>query len=143
MGPEDRRGGRGSTDDEFEGRDLLVGRPQGAKSRPGGGAEQSPTAATPSQAGAHDEGTREILETVRAMAAKVDALEAASGSDPENETGDALARETAALAAERAALARAVDRQPAARSRRRRRSLHGGRRRGRPKHPWCPRVSPR
>ena len=106
MGPEDRRGGRGSADDELEGRDLLVGRPQGAEVRPGAGTEQSPAAATSSQPGAHVENIREILETVRATAAKIDALEAASGSDPENEKGDALARETAALANERTALAR-------------------------------------
>ena len=106
MGPEDRRGGRGSADDELEGRDLLVGRAQGAEVKPGAGTEQSPAAATSSQPGAHVENIREILETVRATAAKIDALEFASGSGPENETGDALARETAALANERTALAR-------------------------------------
>ena len=96
MGPEDRRGGRASGKDEFEGRDLLVGRPQGAEGRPGAGAEQSPTAATSSQAVAHESTNREILEKVRAMAARIDALLSATG--PENETTEALARETAALA---------------------------------------------
>ena len=33
MGSEDGRGGRGSANDAFEGRDLLVGRPQGAEGR--------------------------------------------------------------------------------------------------------------
>ena len=102
MGPEDRRGGRASGKDEFEGRDLLVGRPQGAEGRPGAGAEQSPTAATSSQATAHESTIREILEKVRAMAAKIDTLPSATG--PENETTEALARETAALA-----LAQAVE----------------------------------
>ena len=96
MGPEDRRGGRASGKDEFEGRDLLVGRPQGAEGRPGAGAEQSPTAATSSQVVAHESTIREILEKVRAMAAKIDTLLSATG--PENETTEALARETAALA---------------------------------------------
>lgn len=105
MGPEDRRGGRESADDELEGRDLLVGRPQGAEIRPDAGTEQSPSATTSSQPGAHNENIREILETVRATAAKIDALEAASGSDPENEKGDALARETAALTGAKTALA--------------------------------------
>ena len=109
MGPEDRRGGRESADDELEGRDLLVGRPQGAEGRPGAGTEQSPMAATSSQPDAHDENIRKILETVRATAARIDALEAALGSEPENETGDALARETVALAGERSALAQAVE----------------------------------
>ena len=95
MGPEDRRGGRWSADDELVGRDLLVGRPQGAEGRPGAGTEQSPTAATSSQAGAQDEGTREILQTVRAMAAKIDVLLSATG--PESETAQALKREIAAL----------------------------------------------
>ena len=95
MGSEDGRGGRGSASDAFDGRDLLVGRPQGAEGRPGAGTDQSPTAATSSQAGAHDEGTREILQTVRAMAAKIDALLSAIG--PESETAQALKREIATL----------------------------------------------
>lgn len=95
MGPEDRRGSRGSADDGFEDRDLLVGRPQRAEGRPGGGAEQSPSAARSSQAGAHGEGIREILQTVRAMAAKFDALLSATG--PESETAQALKGEMAAL----------------------------------------------
>ena len=95
MGPEDRRGSRSSADDGFEDRDLLVGRPQRAEGGPGGRPEQSPAAARSSQAGAHDEGTREILQTVRAMAAKIDALLSATG--PESETAQALKREMAAL----------------------------------------------
>ena len=109
MGPEDRRGGRESADDEFEGRDLLVGRPPGAEARPGAGTEQSPSAAMSSQPGAHDEAIREILETARATAARIDALEAALGSDPESATAEALASETAALARERAAMAQSVE----------------------------------
>ena len=95
MGSEDGRGGRGSANDAFEGRDLLVGRPQGAEGRPGAGTDRPPTAATSSQVGAHDEGTREILQSVRAMAAKIDALLSAIG--PESETAQALKREIAAL----------------------------------------------
>ena len=95
MGPEDRRGSRSSADDGFEDRDLLVGRPQRAEGRPGGGTKQSPTAARSSQAGAHDEGIRELLQTVRAMAAKIDTLLSATG--PESETAQALKREMATL----------------------------------------------
>ena len=94
MAPQDgRRGGPESGEDDFEGRDLLVGRPEGAAvDRPSAGA--APAAISP-QPGAHDDAIREILETVRAPAARIDALEGTPG--PEHETAEALARETAAL----------------------------------------------
>ena len=49
----------------------------------------------PPQPDAHDEAIREILETVRATAARIDALQDAPG--PEHESAEVLARETAAL----------------------------------------------
>ena len=56
--------------------------------------ERPPAAASP-QPGAHDDAIREILETVRATAARIDALQGAPG--PEHKTAETLARETAAL----------------------------------------------
>ena len=95
MAPEEeRRGGRESGKGDFAGRDLLVGRPVGvAADRPTPGA--APAATSP-QPDAHDEAIREILETVRATAARIEALQNAPGL--EHETAEALARETAALA---------------------------------------------
>ena len=112
MAPQDgRRDGPKSGKDDFEGRDLLVGRPEGAKGRPTAGAAGTPQATTSPQPSTHDDAIREILETVRATAARVDALQDAPG--PEHETAEALARETAALtqAVEdaRAALAKAAE----------------------------------
>ena len=95
MAPEGRRGGPASGKDAFEGRDLLVGRPEGAEGRATAGTAGTPRAATSPQAGAHDDAIREILETVRATAARIDALEETPG--PEHETTEVLARETAAL----------------------------------------------
>ena len=96
MGPgEEKRGDRKSADDEFEGRDLLVGRLPGSEGKPGAGAEQSPSATMSSQAGAHDEVMREILEAARAILAR-DALQ--NAAEQESETAEALKRETAALA---------------------------------------------
>ena len=95
MAPEDRRSGPESGEDDFKGRDLLVGRPEGAEGRQSAGAERTPPVATSPQPGAHDEAIREILETVRATAARIDALQEAPG--PEHETAEILARETAAL----------------------------------------------
>ena len=96
MAPEEeRRGGPESGKGDFDGRDLLVGRPEGGAGRPTAGAagtSQEPTSPHPD---AHDDVIREILETVRATAARIDALENAPG--PADETADALARETAAL----------------------------------------------
>ena len=96
MGPGDeKRGGRESADDEFEGRDLLLGRQPGAEGRPGAGTEQSPTAAVSSQPGAYDEVIREILKTLGAMANRIDALQ--NAAEQGSETAEALARERAAL----------------------------------------------
>ena len=112
MAPEGgRRGGRESGEDGFEGRDLLVGRPEGVEGRPTAGAGKTSPAATSRQPDAHDDAIREILETVRATAARIDALQDAPA--PEHEKTEALARETAALtqAVEdaRGALAKAVE----------------------------------
>ena len=90
-----RPSGPESAEDEFENRDLLVGRPEGAEGRPTAVAARTPPAATSPQPDAHDEAIREILATVRALAARIDALQDAPG--PELETAEALARETAAL----------------------------------------------
>lgn len=89
MAPEgERRGGPESGEDHFEGRDLLVGRPEGAEGRPAAGA-------TSLQPDAHDDAIREILETVRATAARIDALE--NAPRPEPDPAETLAREAAAL----------------------------------------------
>ena len=96
MAPEEeRRGGPESGKGNFDGRDLLVGRPEGGAGRPtAGAAGTSPEPTTP-HPDAHDDVIREILETVRATAARIDALENAPG--PADETAEALAREMAAL----------------------------------------------
>ena len=94
MAPEEeRRGGRESGKGDFEGRDLLVGRPEGAAVERAG-TEATPAATSP-QPGAHNEAIQEILATVQAIAARIDALQDAPG--PEHEIAEALARETAAL----------------------------------------------
>ncbi len=96
MAPEEeRRGGPDSGKDDFDGRDLLVGRPEGAEGRTAAGTAGAAQATTSPQPGAHDDAVREILETVRAMAARIDALQEAPG--PEDGTAEALGRETAAL----------------------------------------------
>ena len=82
MAPEgEGRGGPESGRDDFEGRDLLVGRPEGAEGRLAAGAAPPLPAATSLQPGAHDDAIREILETVRATAARIDALQDASGPE--------------------------------------------------------------
>ena len=95
MAPGGRRDSPGSEDDRLDGRDLLVGRPEGAEGRSVAGAAGAAPATTSPQPGAHDDAIREILETVRATAARIDALQEAPG--PEHEMAEALARETAAL----------------------------------------------
>ena len=88
---------------DFDGRDLLVGRPEGAvEGRPAAEAADVPPAtptpqpAEPSpQPAAHDDAIREILATVQATAARIDALQDEQG--PARETAKELARETAAL----------------------------------------------
>ena len=96
MAPQNaRRGNSNSADDDFDGRDLLVGRPEGAEGRPAAGAAKSPTAANSPQPPAHDAAIAEILATVRTTAARIDTLQDTLG--PGHETAEALARETAAL----------------------------------------------
>ena len=95
MAPEERRGGPESGKGELDGRDLLVGRPEGAEGRAAVSAAETEQATVSPQPGAHDDAIREILETVRATATRIDALQEAPG--PEHETAEALARETAAL----------------------------------------------
>ena len=121
MAPSRKRTGRESGDDAFDGRDLLVGRPEGAeRSSTIAPAETEPSPPTPPpatspQPTAHDvtrdDSIQEILETVRAMAARIDALQDETG--PAHDTAQALARETAALTQAvgdaRGALARAAE----------------------------------
>ena len=98
MAPEgERRGDPESGKDAFEGRDLLIGRPGGAEGRPAADAAATPpaTTATSPRPHAHDDAIREILETVRTTAVRIDELRDVPG--PEHETAEALARETAAL----------------------------------------------
>ena len=95
MAPEERRGGPESGEGDFEGRDLLVGRPEGAEGRAAAGTAQPPPAAVSPRPHAHDNAIREILETVRATAVRIDTLQ--DEQRPEHETAEALARETAAL----------------------------------------------
>ena len=80
---------------EFDGRDLLVGRPEEGKGRPRISAAKSPVGAKSPQPDAPDDAIAEILETVRATAARIDALQDETG--PAHETAKELARETAAL----------------------------------------------
>ncbi len=100
MAPErERRGGPESGKGEFEGRDLLVGRPEGgATDRHAPRGEKTPKAAPPSQPAAlddQDDAILEILATVRATAARIDALK--DETRPAHDTAEALASETTAL----------------------------------------------
>ena len=93
---DESRAGPGAGKDDFEGRDLLVGRPEeAAAGRPTAGAAQTPATTTSPPPGEHDDAIREILATVRATAARIDALQDAPG--PGQETAEALAGATAAL----------------------------------------------
>ena len=112
MAPEEKaRGGSQSGKDDFDGRDLLVGRPEGADGRMAAGAEGSARAASSPQPDSHDGAIAEILATVRVTAARIDALQDTPG--PEHDTAEALARETAtltqAVADARGALARTAE----------------------------------
>ena len=96
----EKRRGAQSDKGEFEGRDLLVGRPEEGEARPTGSATKSPPDTTPAnpavqQPAAHDDAIAEILATVRATASRIDALQDEPGTG--HETAEALARETAAL----------------------------------------------
>ena len=69
MAPEDEtRRSRRSGGETFDGRDLLVGRPEEGGGRPSTGAAGSPSAITPPRPDALDDAIAEILATVRAMA---------------------------------------------------------------------------
>ena len=99
---DERRDGSESENGDFDGRDLLVGRPAGSRGRRQArcwrGTRTHTTsdgAATPPQPDAHDDAIAEILATVRATSARIDALQDETGSA--QETAEALARETAAL----------------------------------------------
>ena len=90
----------------------MLGRPEeAAAGRPTAGAAQTPATTTSPPPGEHDDAIREILATVRATAARIDALQNAPG--PGQETAEALAGAMAALTqmAEdaRAALGKAAD----------------------------------
>ncbi len=110
-----------SSVDAFDGRDLLVGRPEGAERRSPaatGKAEPSPPTPTPvtspqpaAHDDTHDDAITEILATVRATAARIDALQ--DEPDRAHENAETLTRETAALAQAvadaRGALAKAAE----------------------------------
>ena len=99
----EKRGDPAAEKSDFDGRDLLVGRPEGAeRGSPATTGKTVPTPPTPTpppatspQPAAHDDAIQEILETVRATAARIEALE--NAHDPKQETAEALAHETAAL----------------------------------------------
>ena len=81
---------------EFDGRDLLVGRPEGeAVGKPATKTERSPQSPPSPQPNADDDAIAEILATVRASAARIDALQDTPA--PARDTAEVLARETAAL----------------------------------------------
>ncbi len=113
MASEDEtRPGANSSNDGFDGRDLLVGRPEGETvGKPATKAKRSPRSPPSPQPNAHDDAIAEILATVRATAARIDTLRDETG--PKHETAEALARETAALTQAvtnaRGALAKAAD----------------------------------
>ena len=120
MAPEDEtRRDADSEKDAFDGRDLLLGRPEGAAGdRPAAEAADvrpatpAPQPAEPSQqSAAHDDAIAEILATVRATASRIAALQ--GPPRPDHETAEALARETASLsqavADARRALAKAAE----------------------------------
>ena len=104
-----RRGGRSSGEDGFEGRDLLVGRPE--QTAASGGADAGP-GATPEQtisqvAGAHDDAIREILGTVREILEAV--REGVARKDTLGATRERTNEATAALDQAKAKLAQVVE----------------------------------
>ena len=123
MAPDQKRTRRESGEDALDGRDLLVGRPEGAERGPPAATGKTvPTPPTPTpppatspQPAAQDDGRdgaiAEILKTVRATAARIDALQDETG--PAHDTAETLARETAALTqaitGARGALAKAAE----------------------------------
>ena len=89
MTPEDEtRRGTGSGGDAFEGRDLLVGRPEGAGGGSAPGAAGPPPAPASPQPAAQDAAVREILATMQTIAARLDTLR----DTPEQERESAEAR---------------------------------------------------
>ncbi len=103
-----------SGNDSFDGRDLLIGRPEGAEARPPAEpANPAPTPPLPTlpQPDSHADAVREILETVRSLVARLNTLQEAP--KPEHESAEALARETAELSQAvvdaRGALAKATE----------------------------------
>ena len=97
MAPEDEtRRDADSGEDTFDGRDLLLGRPEGTvENRPAAEAADVPPATPTSQPAepspqpdVHDDAIAEILATVRATAARIDALQDEPG--PGHETAKAL-----------------------------------------------------
>ena len=72
----------------FRGARPAGRRPEGAADRPAAGTARAPPAAPSPQPGAHDDAIREILEAVRATAARIDALQDAPGL--KHETAEAL-----------------------------------------------------
>ena len=96
MAPDDEtRRSTQSREHGFEGRDLLVGRPEEAEGGPTARSTRAPPPVISPQPGAHDDAIGEILSTVQTIAARLNALQDTPGR--ENETTEALARETAAL----------------------------------------------
>ena len=103
MAPNQKRSGRESGGETLDGRDLLVGRPEGAeRGSLGATGKTAPTPPTPTprpitspEPAAHDDAIQDILKLVRATAARIEALEDAH--DSKQETAETLARETAAL----------------------------------------------
>ena len=89
MAPEEeRRGSPESEKGDFEGRDLLVGRPEGAaKDGPTAGSGNTSPAASSPQPDAHGDVIAEIFTTVRALTARIDALHDAPGPDHETARG--------------------------------------------------------
>ena len=115
MASEDEgRGKVQSVEETLDDRDLLVGRPERAERKSMvAPAKTAPTPppATCAQPAEHDDAIQEILATVRATAARIDALQ--DRTTPTNGTAEELARETAALnqavVDARGALARAAE----------------------------------
>ena len=115
MAPQDSsRGSRAVGEDNSDGRDLLVGRPEGAGGRPATAPRRpAPTPPPPAspQPEARDDAIAEILATAQTIASRLDALQEVSG--PDDERAEALTRETVALsqavADARGALAKAAE----------------------------------
>ena len=98
MAPQKRPNSPETGKDDFSGRDLLVGRPEGTEGRPPSEPPKpTPTPPLPAspQPDARSDAIAEILSTVQTIAARLDALQDTPG--PDGERAEALARETTAL----------------------------------------------